>query len=161
RPVVRLARALLRRPEPLWAAAVAAATLVFAYGFSPGVHRPVGEQDALLFRNFHDLETIGGTPYRWSKGGSRRDQRAGPIVVPQVGYGEGVLELTVRTPEDASPIPLTLSAEGEVLRVAPVQGRRTLSVTLPCSAFPGGDARLVLTSPAWTRGKDPRARGVA
>ena len=45
--------------------------------------------------------------------------------------------------------------------MAEVQGRRTLSVDLPRSALAGGDVRLSLTSPAWTRGKDPRPRGVA
>src|SRR5207249_936205 len=29
------------------------------------------------------------------------------------------------------------------------------------SALAGGDVRVALTSPAWTRGQDPRARGVA
>jgi alpha-1,2-mannosyltransferase len=149
----------LRRPA--LAALVTLATLVVAYGFSPAVSRAVGEQDGLLLRNFHDLETIGGTPYRWSKGGNRRDERASAVVVPQVGYGAGTLELAVRSPEDAPPIPLTLSAGGDVLLVAPVQGRRNVSVALSGPAFAGGDAQVVLTAPAWTRGKDPRARGVA
>ena len=36
---------------------------MLAYGFTPGVERAVGEQDPILFRNFHDLETIAGTHY--------------------------------------------------------------------------------------------------
>ena len=75
------------RSRLLSAALVTLVTLVLAYGFAPGVERAVGEQDAVLFRNFHEMETLGGTPYRWSKGGNRRDERASVIVVPQVGYG--------------------------------------------------------------------------
>ena len=71
------------------AALVTLATLVLAYGFTPGVERAVGEQDAVLFRNFHEVETLGGAPYRWSKGGNRRDERASVIVLPQVGHGDG------------------------------------------------------------------------
>ena len=67
------------------AALLTLATLVLAYGFTPGVERAVGEQDPILFRNFHDLETIRGAPYRWSKGGPRRDARASVIVLPQGG----------------------------------------------------------------------------
>ena len=151
------------RSSPIVAALVTLAVLLLAYGFPPGVERTVGQQDALLFRNFHEMETIGGTPYRWSKGGNRRDERASVIVVPQVGRGNGVVELQVRTPEDGPPIPLTLAAGGETVAVVDVQGRQTLTVPVPRSAVSGGDVRLTLTSPAWTRadGKDPRARGVA
>jgi len=83
--------------------------------------------------------------------------------VPQVGRGDGgVLELLVHTPEDRPAVPLSLSAGGRTLAVADVQGRRTVSVTVPRSALAGGDVRVALTSPAWTRGgKDVRARGVA
>jgi len=149
------------RSSPFVAALLTLATLVLAYGFTPGVDRAVGEQDPILFRNFHDLETIGGTPSRWSKGGHRRDERASVIVVPQVGRGDGVLEVQVRAPEDGPPVPLTLSAAGRTLAAADVQGPRTLSVAVPRSVLAGGDVRVALTSPAWTRGKDPRARGVA
>ncbi|PYQ06429.1 MAG: hypothetical protein DMF82_06325, partial [Acidobacteria bacterium] len=151
------------RSSPIVAALVTLAVLLLAYGFTPGVERAVGQQDALLFRNFHEMETIGGTPYRWSKGGNRRDERASVIVVPQVGRGDGAVELQVRAPEDRPPIPLTLTAGGKTLAVVDVQGRQTLSVPVPRSAVADGDVRLALTSPAWTRadGKDPRARGVA
>ncbi len=145
------------------AALVTLAALLLAYGFAPGVERAVGQQDALLFRNFHEMETLGGTPYRWSKGGNRRDERASAIVVPQVGRGDGVLELQVRAPDDRPPIPLTLAAGGRTLAVAEVRGRQTVTVPVPGSAVSGGDVRLALIAPAWTRadGKDPRARGVA
>ncbi|HEY2946336.1 MAG TPA: glycosyltransferase family 87 protein, partial [Vicinamibacteria bacterium] len=149
------------RSSPLVAALLTLATLVLAYGFTPGVDRAAGEQDPILFRNFHDLETVGGTPYRWSKGGPRRDARASVIVVPQVGRGDGILEVQVRSPEDGPRLPLTLSAGDRTLAVAEVQGRRTLSVAVPRSLVAGGDVRVALTSPAWTRGKDPRPRGVA
>ena len=149
------------RSNPLAAALVTLATLVLAYGFTPGLERAVGDQDALLFRNFHEMETLGGAPYRWSKGGHRRDERASTIVVPQAGRGDGVLALAVRTPEDRPPVPLTLSAGGRTLAVVDVQGRRTVSVAVPSAAVAHGDVRVALTSPAWTRGKDPRARGVA
>ena len=143
------------------AALLTLATLVLAYGFTPGVERAVGEQDPILFRNFHDLETIRGAPYRWSKGGPRRDARASVIVVPQVGRGDGILELQVRTTEDGPSVPLTLSSGGQTLAIADVQGRQSLAVAVPRSALAGGDVRVALTSPAWTRGKDPRPRGVA
>ena len=149
------------RSSPLVAALITLATLVLAYGLTPGVERVAGEQDPILFRNFHDLETIGGTPYRWSKGGPRGDARASVIVVPQVGRGDGILELHVRTTEDGPPVPLTLTAGGRTLAIADVHGRQTLSVAVPRSAVAGGDVRVALASPAWTRGKDPRARGVA
>jgi hypothetical protein len=149
------------RSNPAAAALVTLAVLVAAYGATPGVSRAVGDQDPVLLRNFHELETLGGSPYRWSKGGPRRDARASVIVVPQVGRGDGVLQLQVRAPEDAPPVPLTLSAGGRTLLVAGVQGQRTVSVALPRSALAGGDVRVTLTSPAWTRGKDHRARGVA
>jgi hypothetical protein len=149
------------RSSPLVAALVTLATLVLAYGFTPGVDRAAGEQDGVLFRNFHELEAIGGTPYRWSKGGHRRAERASMIEVPQVGRGAGVLELQVRTPEDRPPVPLTLSAHGRTLAVADVQGRRTLSVAVPGSVLDGGDVRVVLSSPAWAGERDRRARGVA
>lgn len=149
------------RSNPLGAALVTLVTLVLAYGAAPGVERAVGEQDPLLFRNFHEMETLGGAPYRWSKGGSRRDERASAIVLPQVGRGDGVLELAVRTPEDRPPVPLTLSAGGGTLAVADVQGRRTVSVAVPRAAVSHGDVRVALAAPAWTRGNDARARGVA
>jgi hypothetical protein len=149
------------RSSPLVAALLTLATLVLAYGFTPAVERAAGEQDPILFRNFHDLEAVGGTPYRWSKGGHRRDERASVIVVPQAGRGDGILELQVRTTEDGPSVPLTLSAGGRTLAVADVQGRQTLSVSVARSALAGGDVRVALTSPAWTRGRDPRARGVA
>jgi len=149
------------RSSPFAAALVTLVTLLLAYGFAPGVERAVGAQDALLFRNFHEMETLGGRPYRWSKGGPRRDERASAIVVPQVGRGDGVLELQVHAPEEGPPVALTLSAGGRTLAVADVQGRRTVAVFVPRAVLSGGDVRVALTSPAWTRGKDPRPRGVA
>ena len=140
---------------------VTLATLLAAYAFTPGVSRAAGEQDPVVFQNFHELETRGGVPYRWSKGGHRRDERASVIALPQVGRGGGVLQLQVRTPEDAPPVPLSLSAGGRTLLAADVHGRSTLSATIPRSALEGGDLRVVLSSPAWTRGRDARARGVA
>ncbi|MDQ5854680.1 MAG: hypothetical protein M3380_21935, partial [Chloroflexota bacterium] len=140
--------------RPLHAALVSLGLLIAAYGFTPAVTRVAGEQDGLVFRNFHALETGGGVAYHWSTGEST-------LALPQIGQPmHGLLRLRVWTPDARPSVSLTLSANRRTMGTLPIQGRRTIALLVPGSALTGGDIRLGLRSPVWNPESDPRAIGV-
>ena len=138
--------------------------LVAAWRFHPwpGVTRAVGEQDDLVFRNFHDAARVDGVAYRYSKGGDRGPARASHVTLPQVGRCRAsLLRLELHTPGDQPPVALAVLGGGETLHSGSVQGRATLDVPLPGAALEGGDLDVALVAAPWTRGQNPRLLGVA
>jgi glycosyl transferase family 87 len=143
------------------AAVISLIALLAAWGVTPGVTRAIGEQDDLLFRNFHEPERKSGVFLRWSKGGPRGPARASAIVLPQVGCGPGGrLDLQVRAPGDQV-VPVVVEADGETLLSTSVQGRQGIAVTVPGRACVGGTIEVTLGAPASVEARDPRPRGVA
>lgn len=140
--------------RPLHAALVSLGLLIAAYGFTPPVTRVAGEQDGLVFRNFHALETGSGVAYHWSAGAST-------LALPQIGQPmHGLLRLRVWTPDARPGVPLTLSANRRTMGTLPIQGKRTIALLVPGSALTGGDIRVGLRSSVWSPEGDLRAIGV-
>src|ERR671917_317109 len=73
-----------------------------AFLFTPPVAAEVGDKDPLVFRDFHDRETIGAMVFRWTNGAST-------LNLPQVGSPRAaVARLGLWIPQTRPPVPLTL-----------------------------------------------------
>lgn len=157
----------------LTAALITLGLLLGAYRVTPALSRAVGSQDALIFRNFHQLETAGSFTYRWSKGdGSATAPLASNpevvapvglsmIALPQIGQPrQGLLSLTLWMPAEQPATSLALSAAGQPLLTLPLSGRRTVELLVPQHMLAGGEPRFELSSPTWSPLNDPRPLGV-
>lgn len=157
----------------LTAALITLGLVLGAYTVTPALRRAVGAQDALIFRNFHQLETAGSFTYRWSKGdGSATAPLAtNPEIVAPVGTSaitlsqvgqprQGLLSMTLWMPAEQPATPLTISAGQQPLLTLSLSGRRTVELLVPQQALAGGEPRFALSSPTWSPPNDPRPLGV-
>lgn len=157
----------------LIAALISLGLLLGAYSLTPALSRTVGTQDALIFRNFHQIETAGTFTYRWSKGdGSATAPLASnpeisapvgisAVTLPEVGQPrQALLGMTLWMPAERQPALVTLSAADQPILTAALSGRRTIKLLLPRRTLSGGDPRLTLSSPTWSPPNDPRPLGV-
>lgn len=155
------------------AALITLGLLLGVYRVTPAVSRTVGAQDALIFRNFHQIETAGSFTYRWSKGDgsataplASNPQVVAPvgistITLPQIGQPrQGLLSLTLWMPAEQPATPLTFSAAEQPLLTLSLSGRRTVELLVPQQALAGGEPRFELSSPTWSPPNDPRPLGV-
>jgi hypothetical protein len=127
--------------------------LFAAYGATPPIAQAVGPRDAFVFREFFDLEQLGGMDYRWGSGRGR-------IILSQTGQpANGILALNLMAPDSQNGMPLTLTAHEQPLITMPIRGQRTVSLLVPGQAI-GGDPRIGLNSPTLTPPSDKRALGV-
>lgn len=142
----------------LWSGRVAALVtlgVLLAFYWTPPVYVPVGELDSLVFRHFHELETIGDLTFRWTAGMST-------IMLPQVGQpAAGVLFLRVWSPDTRPTTPLIIAHDGVLRLSLPISpGLRSVTVLLPRGMVRRGDVRLDLLSAPWSPVNDVRPLGV-
>src|SRR4051794_9902812 len=85
-------RTVLARLLWLSAAIVVALVALFAaYAPTPPLAMAVGDQDSLVFRGLHAVETAGPLTYRWTSPTSR-------LSLPQVGMSSAILQLELWLP---------------------------------------------------------------
>lgn len=128
--------------------------LFAAYGLTPPITQSVEPHDTFVFHDFFDPEQLGTLAYRWGTGQSR-------VVLPQAGQpSNGVLTLSLLSPNAQAPMDLTLTANEQPLVTMPVQGQRTISLLVPGASLSGGDPRFGLLSETRSSATDPRPLGI-
>lgn len=152
----------------LLAACITLGLLIAAYGFTPAITRSVGDNDSLVFRDVHNLESTTGFNYHWTGRGPKDaptpldgSRGTSSVALPQVGQPPfGVLSIGVWLPDTQPVVPLTISADQEPIVTLPVQGRRIAQILLPRDRLLHGELQFDLTSPTWSPPNDARALGV-